>query len=215
LPGFVTALADLPLHAKHVLASANTLLLRSWARDADLQQLADEHFGWLSLAEKYSSLLCRVPPSLVRRHFASTRLSSSDISTQIELEKYERPDDALLPCGKRLSNKAVKMWCRIFTVNEVSKRRRRHICEPVINDCFSSTATLKFMTWQERRAAIARFSGGFAVSLDWVSAFDQFLLDPAVRPFFGIKLPGGSTTRMRVLPMGFRRYSSDSNLVSC
>jgi hypothetical protein len=114
------------------------------------------------------------------------------VALQIGLGKYVFADPA-----------ALVSWCRVFTIPEPAKGVRRHICEPLLNDLFSSTPTVRFSTAAERRATIARFRGGWAVALDLASFFDQVPLGDRVRRFFGIATAGGTCT-MRVLPMGFR-----------
>ncbi|CUE72298.1 TATE DNA transposon, putative, partial [Bodo saltans] len=126
-------------------------------------------------------------------------LSSKPVAATANIEELV----AMIESGPlpRLSNGHIKRWCRVFSVTEREKKRRRHICEPLINDLFIDTETICFQNAADRDNAIARFS--WAISLDFSSQYDQFGLHEAVRPNFGIKLPGGSTT-MAVLPMGFR-----------
>ena len=119
---------------------------------------------------------------------------------QIALRKYEALESPTIP---RLTRRQIRFWCRVFSVREPAKHRRRHICEPLINDFFIDTPTVHFTSRAQRHAALANFIGGYAVPLDFASFYDQFGLDGNVRQFFGVKTAVGST-RMAVLPMGFR-----------
>jgi hypothetical protein len=212
LPGFVASTTTDELHSKPVLPSADTNVLLSFADDIELRQYSAYTFPWLSDEDYYKRLEQGLPAlrqaGIRYRTRGVCKLSDGDVSKQVSLEKYEPPSSPgeqqsqlLFP---RLSTRRVKAWCRVFTVPEPAKRRRRHIAEPLINDWFLQTPTLSFASRQERHAAIGRFHGGFAVSLDYASCFDLYALDPRVRPYFGIHLPDGRVSRMAVLPMGFR-----------
>jgi hypothetical protein len=166
--------------------------------------MAKESFRWLHDATRYQSLAeeharrltLKATPSFSRtRRFATCHLNDQDFEIQQQLNKYER--------AERLVELEISAWMRIFTVPEWHKGRRRHIAEPLINDWFSQTPTIKFRSRQQRHQIIRKFAGGVAVTLDLASYFDQFSLADDVKKYFGISFKN-RTSRMNVLPMGFR-----------
>jgi hypothetical protein len=185
---------EFPLSAKRVAASADLQAIQDLvaANNRELSNFVAETFRWLHDDSIYHHLKAgNIAP---RRRRSTCRLSPEDIEIQINLEKYERFENT----------QTVTDWCRVFTVPEPSKKRRRHICEPLVNDWFTETPTVRFRTRKERERIIAEFApDGVAICLDFASFYDQFLLCERVRKFFGIKTSLGDTT-MRVLPMGFR-----------
>jgi hypothetical protein len=196
LPGFYLQQqvpdADLPMSSKAVLASADIDALLALAVDPELRSLARDSFRWLYDSTLYEPLL-QTPNK--RRRMANCKLSPEDWATQIRLGKYALP---------RLTRSHIRAWCRIFTVPERSKGRRRHICEPLLNDGFSHTPTIRFATKDARHHIYGKMKGGFGVCLDYASCFDQYGLHSSVQQFFGIQLPDGGVSAMNVLPMGFR-----------
>jgi hypothetical protein len=55
---------------------------------------------------------------------------------------------------------------------------------------------VKFTSFNKRHRAIRR--GRFVIDIDWAAFFDQFLMDPSVRPFFAFKSVDGRVMQMRV-----------------
>jgi len=199
LPGYRqdhnASVSELPLHSKDVLPSANTDMLINMCNDPELRSYASDTFTWLSDPRKYEELLANQEPTNRGRTKAKCALSPEDVEVQLRLGKYTLP---------RLSRKAARAWCRVFTVPELSKQRRRHICEPLLNDHFTKTPTLHFASKDTRHRLFGRMKNGFGVTLDYSSCFDQYGLKPSVQPFFAIRLPDGRISTMNVMPMGFR-----------
>ena len=217
---------DLPLSSKDVAGTiqmdvvhmiVNTALgnkerhqpspqIREWAQSIprDLAKLAKESFRWLHDPTRYELLAeehaqrrtLKAAPSFSRtRRFATCHLNDQDFEIQQKLKKYEQ--------AERLVESEILTWMRIFTVPEWHKARRRHIAEPLINDWFSQTPTIKFRSRQQRHQIVRKFAGGVAATLDLSSYFDQFSLADGVKKYFGISFKD-RTSRMNVLPMGFR-----------
>ena len=205
---------SLPMMSKDVAAAINTELVvhmltspqslspafRQWSSliPAELRTLAVDSLGWLHDSLRYEQLLARpIDPGTRVRRVACCRLPAADFEMQQQLGKYER--------AQKFLDSPISLWCRVFAVPEWHKQppRRRHIAEPLINDRFTDTPTIKFRGRHQRHQIIGQFAGGFATTLDLASYFDQFPLHPDVRPFFGVRL-GNRRSRLKVLPMGFR-----------
>ena len=191
---------SLPLMSKKVAANVNVVKALNAPHLASapaLQALASQAFRWLHDPSLYEGLISYETPGLRRRQLATCQLSAEDIEIQLALRKYEQ---------RELAGRLIKTWCRIFSVPQWQKTPpvRRHIAEPLLNDAFLRTPTIHFASRAERHAVVGEFRGGYAACMDFMSFFDQFPLDELVRPYFGIKFKDGSTTRMSVLPMGFR-----------
>ena len=151
LPGFTAPLDDeLPLSSKAVLPSADTATLHAMASDAELKTLAADTFRWLYDEQRYEDLL-KQPR---RRRNAKCSLSMTDCNLQLSLGKYTLP---------RLSRSEIRSWCRIFSVPERAKNRRRDICEPLLNDAFRSTPTIRFASKEVRHQILASMKGGYDV----------------------------------------------------
>jgi len=180
--------------------------LATWhaAIDPELRTLTGGALRWLTSTAPYEHLLRDNA-----RHGGRTRrsavcgLSKEHFEIQQTLFKYET--------AERLSElrREIAIWTRIFTVPEWHKAppRLRHIAEPLLNDLFVATPTIVFRTRQEKQNEIKEFRGGYALTLDLASFFDQIPLADCVRKYFGIRFVDGPetwVTRMAVLPMGFR-----------
>ena len=184
------------LNAPHALG----MEFQHWAAaiPAELRQFSESSLGWLHDRRLYEKLDEYQPAVKVRtRKHACCRLPVHDFEIQQKLRKYELEEEAL--------NSPIQAWLRIFAVPEWHKEppRRRHIAEPLLNDRFCATPTVKFRSRQQRHDIISGFPGGYATTLDLASFFDQIPLHPDVRQFFGIRF-GKKRSRMKVLPMGFR-----------
>ena len=188
-----TAANNLPLASKNVAAKINVFAALNLTAPEELKALATEAFRWLHDPTLYEQLLA----SKQRPRRNSTKLAhlpDADVDLQIALKKYEVVTSIHDP---------MRAYCRVFTVAEWSKCRRRHIAEPLVNDLFELTNTIHFSTRQHRHELINKYNGGYAITMDFASYFDQFPLAESVRKFFGIRTKRG-TCRMQVLPMGFR-----------
>ncbi|PHR97545.1 MAG: hypothetical protein COA68_12375 [Oceanobacter sp.] len=185
--------ATLPLMAKDVSGVIDTQKVLDLIRDPILMDLARSAFAWLTDTGPYEALLNNKRRSA--RHKANSTLQATDFETMTTLRKYEEnPVEG-----------DIVAWCRVFSVPEWSKvpPRRRHIAEPLLNDRFTATPTIHFLNRQQRHNIIREFGKGFALTMDLSSFFDQIALGREVRRYFGINAQG-RTSRMRVLPMGFR-----------
>jgi integrase len=197
LPGVglhpASPLGAMPMASKDVAAAINVFAVPALVRSPELRTFVESTLRWTYDDTKFLELLATPPTVLLRRRAsASCRLLPAEIALQLRLGKYSIADPS-----------TITSWCRVFTLPQPIKRVKRHICEPLLNDLFTSTPTVRFRTAAERRAAISRFQGGWAVSLDLASFFDQIPLGEKVRRFFGIRAHGQTLT-MSVLPMGFR-----------
>jgi hypothetical protein len=200
LPGSITSVDGpaLPLASKNVAASVNVTEAVRLAHDPQLRAFATETTRWLHDERLYHALLAS--PSTRNRRQANCKLTDTEIEIQLQLKKYEEISDRA---------EQVALWCRVFAVPQVAKGNSRHICEPLLNDYFRDTPTVRFLDAAERNRRIGRFAGGgggggWAVELDFASWFDQLPLSESVRKFFGIRGRAGRTFRMKVMPMGFR-----------
>ena len=97
----------------------------------------------------------------------------------------------LMPALAHLDN-ALSSFVMVFTVDEVSKVRRRHIFEPILNDLINLIQSMRFI----RRYSVLLVASSF---------FDQFGLAPAVSKYFCIHGPGGKVMSWRTLSMGFNK----------
>ena len=191
---------SLPLMSKKVAANVDVMKALNAPHLASvptLRALATQAFRWLHDPSIYEGLISYETPGVRRRQLATCQLSAEDVEIQIALRKYEQKD---------FVGSLIKTWCRVFSVPQWQKTPpvRRHIAEPLLNDVFSRTPTIHFASRAERHAVVGEYRGGYATCMDFMSFFDQFPLHERVRPYFGIKFKDGSTTRMSVLPMGFR-----------
>jgi hypothetical protein len=95
-------------------------------------------------------------------------------------------------------------WARL----EKEGTRRRPLFEPFMNDQFRRSAAggdLEHMHQSSAarlRSQAAKWS--YAVLFDFAAWYDQILLSPGVRKFFGVRLPDGRSGTLRATPMGFR-----------
>jgi hypothetical protein len=183
---------DLPLASKAVAACARRDALLQMITSPELRSYVETTFRWLWDPTRYQ-LLEDQAAQRSKRKKARCTLHQQDIEKQIELGKYTIPAPSI---GQ------IKRWCRVFAIAERAKKRRRHICEPLTNDMFQETETIRFTSAEDRDKIIAKFK--WAITLDFASQYDQFGLEAPVRPYFGIDLGGGTCCTMAVLPMGFR-----------
>ena len=141
--------------------------------------------GWLSERFRYDNVECsEVIPK--------ARLPQSDIQKLLALEKIEPADP-----------RRARGTCRVFTVDELAKQRRRCIQHTRdINDCIKEVDPVSFLPWQERHLAV--LSGSHVIDLDFSAFYDQMELDDAVRDFFVFEAHG-KFYRMKVLSMGQRQ----------
>jgi hypothetical protein len=184
---------QLPMMAKDVAGSVDYRKVLQIITNPYLKDLAQSVFRWLHDTTVYEQILNN--RRRTARKVAHCSLQDLDFDTMVSLRKYEdSPIQGIITA-----------WCRCFTVPEWTKNppRRRHIGEPLLNDLFTETPTIHFLTRQQRHHIISQFPKGYALTLDLASFFDQIPLHPSVRQYFGINARG-RLSRMRVLPMGFR-----------
>ena len=207
--------SHLPLHAKEVTGTINVDAVISLARK-ELRPFVVESTKWLRDPLRYESLLQRAKSW--KEHFnqngkstskgdnkrdptkpTTSRLSRNDMEIMERLRKYQEEPQ-------------VKAWARVFSVPEWAKRRRRPICEPLLNDYFNEDVpTVRFRTPEQRRLLIAQIRDKlqrkgletFAMCFDFAAYYDQLPLTEEVAKFFGVK-SGGKSWTSRTIPMGFR-----------
>jgi hypothetical protein len=184
------ALANMPLASKDVAGTVDVKATIALAHNAELRTYTQDVTEWLRQPALYRQLFGTSIDRRARTKARST-LPDSDAEIQHALRKYDLQDRA----------REILAWCRVFSVPQPAKGTRRHICEPLINDHFSTTPTVRFRNAAARAQIISRHS--WAAQLDFASWFDQIPLEEAVRPFFGIR-QRSRLFRMAVLPMGFR-----------
>ena len=172
----------MPLHAKDVSGTIKVEQVLKMARDPRLKKLAEESLKWLSDTERYEKMIRGGA-----LHRSKPRWSFDDTQTEIllKLAKYEVGPSVL--------------GGRAFTVPEERPKgwRLRPVLEPFINDLFTEVPTVKFLSRAQRHTLYRR--ANWAATIDFSSYYDQFLLQPEVRKYFGT-----GKYRARTLPMGFR-----------
>jgi hypothetical protein len=158
------------------LPSADPATLQEWNKVS----------GWLSEERSYH----KTP---VPENFFDARLTRQQLR-EIIFKKKAEP----LPRGC-----IARSGCKVFTVLESAKRRKRLIEHPwEVNDAIADEVDrVSFITMNERHQAVHK--GQQVIQLDFSAWFDQFELSPAVRDYFCFKA-GRDFLRMRVLPMGMR-----------
>jgi hypothetical protein len=182
---------SLPLASKDVAGSVDIDATIALAHHAELRQHTRDTCRYIRDSDLLQAILATDPTLNRSRRNARCTLVDTDIEIQLGLRKYERIDRAA----------EIAAWCRVFSVPQPAKRNRRHICEPLINDHFGSTPTIRAPLAAARAAVINRHSWG--AQLDFASWFDQIPLSPSVRRFFGVR-SRNDLFRMTVMPMGFR-----------
>jgi hypothetical protein len=156
LPGHprLTTESSLPLSSKNVPATADLAAAVEMANDERLAAFARETFRWTQDPEKYEALRREAPAKELTkkrpRQNATCRLSKYDVEIQIGLHKYEKRETA----NER--NAEIEAWCRVFSVPEWAKKRRRHICEPLVNDLYTDTPTVRLASRAERADIIEK-----------------------------------------------------------
>ena len=109
-----------------------------------------------------------------------------------------------------ISDSPPTAYCAGWPRVEKEGARRRPLFEPFINDNFRRNvdgAQDDLERMHQSSAARVREQSArrrFAVLFDFAAWYDQILLSPAVRRFFGIRLPDGRVGTLRAIPMGFR-----------
>ncbi len=173
---------DLPLHAKDVPPLDTAALLRlpcSPARSSALSRA----LRWLTDEELYRAL---GKPARVAR---PPSLSAADIEVMEKLRRYAVIEDC-----------EIFGLANLFSVCEISKGRRRHIVEPLINDLLVGAFDVFSLPGPDDVRAMMRRYG---IQFDASSFYDQFELAPGVSRYFAFRVSGGARCYSR-LPMGFR-----------
>lgn len=178
---------DLPLHAKPVDGSIDIDALVSLALKHNATPLISA-LSWLCDGSLYSKL----PLHLVQRKDRCA-LSVPDLEILLQLDRYE------FAAADTTEN--ALMFCRAFTVPEISKNRRRHILEPLINDIITGSGEIQLPTRSEIRKGLKKYT----ILLDAASFYDQFRLGPEVRRFFAVRSRWLGTLVYKNLPMGFKK----------
>jgi hypothetical protein len=194
--------SHLPLHAKEVTGNLRVDKVIQMAR-GKLRAFVEESARWLNDVARYEQLMKNATNNKDKRDPAkptNSRLSRQDMEIMEKLKKYEEEPD-------------VKAWARVFSVPEWAKKRRRPICEPILNDYFDEKAipTVRFRTPEQRRAIIARIRDHLrakglqtvAKCYDFAAYYDQLPLSKDVAKYFGVR-SGGKSWTARTIPMGFR-----------
>ena len=164
--GRVTMRADflLPLHVKKVgrlvLSKVKEFILDelrvSW--DHAYQQLFD-----------YDTLIQRVNSLGNLNKPYEARLSTCDIEVLIERQ-----------CVRRCSAEDILAFCRVFSVNETAKQRRRWIVEPLVN-WTNDEVTWMSLTTTEETCQFAKH----AILHDFPWFYGQFPIPVEVQGFYG------------------------------
>jgi hypothetical protein len=194
--------SHLPLHAKEVTGNLRVDKVIQMAR-GKLRAFVEESARWLNDVARYEQLMKNATNNKDKRDPAkptNSRLSRQDMEIMEKLKKYEEEPD-------------VKAWARVFSVPEWAKKRRRPICEPILNDYFDEKAipTVRFRTPEQQRAIIARIRDHLrakglqtvAKCYDFAAYYDQLPLSKDVAKYFGVR-SGGKSWTARTIPMGFR-----------
>lgn len=134
----------------------------------------------------------RAVPRVASDYQPRLRIAASDAEQMIKTHKL-RP----------VPRSEIDNFCEFFTVAEWEKERRRAIEHPeAINDILTHVEKCTLPT----RESIEQQSchGPCAVCLDFMSWYDQFLLDEKVQKRFGLMDDQGNCYVLTRLPMGFR-----------
>ncbi len=133
LPGVGLHPASGHIASKDVAASIDVFAVPALVRSPELRAFVESTLRWTYDDTKFLELLAAPPTVLLRRRAnASCRLLPDEIALQLRLGKYSVADPA-----------AVTSWCRVLTLPQLSKRAKRHICEPLLNDLFTSIIFLR------------------------------------------------------------------------
>jgi len=97
----------------------------------------------------------------------------------------------------------VRNYCRVFTVNELHKYRRRLIIWPrAINDYFSEPGYIELPSMVQIREGL--MGCAFAATFDFSVFYNQFELPENLRTFYAFKTSDGKTYKLRVIATGQR-----------
>ena len=102
-----------------------------------------------------------------------------------------------------------KGWCNVFTVDEPSKRRRRLICEPIMNEVLREVGVCELCT--DVGASVVEFQ--FAAQIDFPWYYGQFPLQESARDWYSFETASG-VYRLTTIPTGSRQAPSTSNILT-
>ena len=199
--------SKLPLHLKDVGDGVNYDKIASLYVDHfETKEFFLRQRRWAEDDTLYASLLKRKVPTSRTGSKKLPRFAFDNEDTEMMLNrKYD-----LIAA----ENPRPLAFCDGWPRFESDKDRRRPLFEPHINDLFSKQANqfmaekandLDYMrqsTTAEVRSVVRKTR--FSLQFDFASWFDQLLLSPKVRRYFGLLLPSGQYAQLRAMPMGFR-----------
>ena len=181
-----------PLHLKPAVMCAVDLTKVELLRTGAEREFTtwSEQSTWLTDTARYTALVA----SGTGRGMADSKVRHNEADLTVmngcKLEFVAEPQEA--------------RGARVFPTDEPPKERRRPIWEPHLNDYFVERPTVRLTPEEEIRRAIAKYTNGYAILLDFAAWYDQFPLTAAVANFLAARLPDGRCIRPRTLPMGFR-----------
>ena len=184
-----TAFNRLPLHAKPVARTIDRKRLSDLAHKCQLGPAWDAASAFLTNTSIYENM---APPQ--RAGCGRCSLLDNDI---VLLQKVQK----IVPIDSRDARGYCNTFCRV----EAHKNRRRWIVEPLLNDNIADeTAATALSSRADVRRHAASPDSAIAQTEDFASFYDQFELDPAVRPYYCFVDRHGRCWALTVLPMGCR-----------
>jgi hypothetical protein len=181
-----------PLHLKPGIGAVDyDRVAALYTSTASTKHFFQQQRRWVEDEGLFEQLLRRRVPGS-RAHRQSARfVFSADDTEQMTGVKFDIGGEVAALCAG---------WPRA----EKENTRRRPLFESFINDNIfpEDLAQMRQSTSARVRRQVAEHR--YALLFDFQSWYDQLPLSPGVRRFFGVRLPGGRTGRLRATPMGFR-----------